>query len=316
MDTGIIKTETMEQYHASGAYGSGAIKDYINDPVGFKRGQIDKNERFIIQQTQAMLEGSVLHAMVEGCPENYFVNNVDDIRYNKQEFETFLENPSVFELPPGEFITPSGNLSTKAAAKQWKQMVIEAGHIPCTFDEYEILKNLREYLLTDTGTMRQMISPAMWNDCEFLYEQLMANTQAKEYIETSEHEVTARMYDKQTGLYMQSRYDLYRSNTLVADVKKTVKPINKFHYQARELMYDVQCALYLMTFFHLHPDADPSKVEFWFIVVSKTKPYQVQCMMAPPTMIEEGWNKVEHAMNGISAKNFESLLPEHDLLDW
>lgn len=314
MRTGIIHDETMEEYHASGALGSSKIKDYLRDPVAYKRRHIDKHPRFQQKETKAMLEGSVLHSMVEGrVLQDYCV--VDDT-YNKDHVSLYIEDNDKFEVVPSKYMTNGGKVSTKLECRNWQDQLISDGITIVTMDQYDNIAQTADKLMKPDGTMRKAVTQSMWSDCEFYFEQIMRNSQAKEMIENSDHEVTARMQDTETGLYVQSRYDLYQSGSLIGDVKKTKSSLEKFHYEARNYGYDVQAALYMSTFISLHPDLDGSKFEFWFVVISNQYPYQCQCMMASPTMIDEGMSKIEYALPAIKREAFASLIKEEDLLEW
>tara|TARA_R110002020_G_C16304103_1_gene773314 strand:+ start:1721 stop:2701 length:981 start_codon:yes stop_codon:yes gene_type:complete len=314
MHLGIIPDEPMSTYHASGAYGSSKVKDYISYPQGFNKRHIEKHPMYVQGDSKAFLEGSLVHALVEGTALDDYCQLAQGTQYDMEQVKAYLNDSSKVDIAIDKFVTASGNMSTGKASKAWQDEATAAGYIPLTPKQYETLKYAAKVMGKPDGSLKTVVTDITFSKCNFLYERILENGKAKEMIENSQHEVTARLKDPKTGLYIQARYDLYQPGKMICDIKTSAAPMHKFHYAARDLGYDVQAALYLMTFYSFHPDA--TGTEFYFIVVSKTYPFEVQCLLAPPTMISEGFNKVESALAGIARKDFDSRLSETGLIDW
>jgi hypothetical protein len=167
-----------------------------------------------------------------------------------------------------KYTTASGALSGSKEAKAWIAMQ-DPGQIICTASEYE--------------------------DAEFVYDRILANPVAREILEGAQHEVSMRVKDPLTGMYVQTRVDVLQP-WCRADIKKLGKPMSRFRYSFREYGMGLQAALYDLV------DKALTKVErphLW-IVAQDVYPYEVKVFQATESQLAAGAAAMNEAMDGIA----------------
>jgi len=148
---------------------------------------------------------------------------------------------------PDEHLTPSGNVSTKAATVAWAHEQREAGLVP--------------------------VSPDQIATVETMAEAVLAHPEARRLIEASGHsEVSVLSTDPDTGVDVRARIDRL-SDTTALDVKTTSGIADRigFGRDAARLDYPVQAAWYLDALRWAGVDG----LEWRFVVIEKSAPHLV-----------------------------------------
>lgn len=217
--TGIQAGIPEHEYHAHPALSSTQAKRILESPARYKHylehGRPD---------TEAFDIGHAAHAKVLGA-------GADVIAY------------------PDEHLTPSGNVSTKAATVAWADQQRAAGLIP--------------------------VSPNWIAAVDAMAEAVLAHDEARKLLEqpgTAEASVFATC--DETGIDMRARFDFLPDGIGTAfDLKTTpdTATAHDFRRTVAKYRYDVQQGHYLDALLY----ADSREVEYRYVVVEKAAPYFV-----------------------------------------
>jgi exodeoxyribonuclease VIII len=159
---------------------------------------------------------------------------------------------------PAEHLTPSGNVSTKAATVEWAAEQRAAGLVPVSPDDITAVDGMAEAVL--------------------------AHREARWILEHAQHrEASLFATDPATGIDMRARFDIY-DDTECGDLKSAVDASPRgFAKAAWNHRYDVQQEHYLKT----HELAVGGRPRFRFIAVEKTPPYLVAVYE-----LDEQWQEI------------------------
>lgn len=154
---------------------------------------------------------------------------------------------------PAEHVTPSGNVSTKAATVAWQAEQRAAGLVP--------------------------VAPADAARVDAMAEAVLAHRLARAILEGADREVSAFATDPDTGVQVRARLDVLRDD-LAADLKMTSGSASAigFGREAAKHGYPIQQAWYLDT---LRWATGADDVPFRFIVVEKAAPHLVAVHAMP-----------------------------------
>ena len=173
---------------------------------------------------------------------------------------------------PPEHLTPSGNVSTKAATVEWAAEQRDAGLTP--------------------------ITPEQMNGVDAMAEAILAKPKARALLEQPGHpEVSVFATDPDTGVDMRARFDYLSEETRTQRAKavdlKTADDASQsgFERSIAKWGYDVQDAHYLRT----HKLATGIDLPFLFVVVEKEPPHLVAVHVLDDAWAEMGRVKAERA---------------------
>lgn len=153
---------------------------------------------------------------------------------------------------PDEHLTPSGNVSTKAATVEWAAEQRAAGLVPIARADAERIEAMAEAVL--------------------------AHKTARAILEGSEREVSAFAADPETGVKVRARLDILRDD-MAADLKtaQSASAVG-FGREAARHGYPIQQEHYLDT---LEWATGGDRLPFRFVVVEKHAPYLVAVHAMP-----------------------------------
>lgn len=148
---------------------------------------------------------------------------------------------------PAEHLTPSGNISTKAATAEWARAARERGLAPVT--------------------------PQQMADVDAMAEAVLAYKPAQDLLEApGKSEQSVFTEDPETGAWLRVRIDRLGNNWTATDLKTTTDANpDEFRRDVAKYGYDVQQMFYLYALDLVRGGTH----RFRFIVVEKTPPYLV-----------------------------------------
>ncbi len=166
---------------------------------------------------------------------------------------------------PEEHLTPSGNVSTKAATVAWAEEQRAEGFV--------------------------LISPGEAVKVQQMYDSIMANVDARVLLEADgDSEVSAFATCPETGVRLRARADrLPKKHNVIIDVKTVAGSAAEVEFAKTifNLGYDVSAGQYIDVFNYV----EGFERDFVFIVVEKSPPYLANVVMMTHAYIEMGRTK-------------------------
>lgn len=214
--TGLIHDMPEQDYHARPELSSTGVRRLLDSPARFMWEQTHRVE------SVAFDVGHAVHAKVLGV-------GAPVVTY------------------PDEHLTPSGNVSTKAATVEWEAEQRAAGFTVLSRSDLALVNRMAEAVLAHKGARHVLTQPGA-------------------------PEVSAFATDPETGVHVRARFDRL-GETLAADLKTTAGSASAkgFGRDAAKYGYPIQEAHYLDTLTWATGERPPMS----FIVVEKAAPHLV-----------------------------------------
>lgn len=232
----------------------------------------------------------------DGAEAFYMRHVLKDPRWIKEETDAMRAGKlihamveTIGEIAPrviiagDEHTTPSGYLSEKKATLSWIACQ-DPQKIVCT--KFEL------------------------DEAKFIYSRILANPVAKQMITGCQSEVTMRVKDPSTGLFVQTRVDVLQP-WCRADIKKLGKPMSSFRYAFRDYGMDLQASLYDLV------DKAVTGIDrpHYWIIAQDVYPFSVEVRQATDQQLAEGAVKMNEALDGIAAGNWGTPQTEPKFLE-
>lgn len=187
---------------------------------------------------------------------------------------------------PPEHLTPSGNVSTKAATVEWAKKQRKAGFTP--------------------------VSPDQMGEVDAMAEAVLAHPKARALLEQPGNpEVSVFGTDPDTGVNMRARFDYLPDftvkNPVAVDLKtaRSASP-DGFARAVAEHRYDIQEQFYLHLYAIVTGDFT---IPFNFVVVENTAPFLVGVYPLSEEFADMGRRKVRQALETYAACTAADLWP-------
>jgi hypothetical protein len=184
---------------------------------------------------------------------------------------------------PEEFVTERG-ISTSKACKAWQAEHVMPGE--------------------------RLITPAENAKIRFLVDRIRANPVAARLMAGGRRELTGRVRDPHTGLYVQARFDVYHEEW-TADYKTTGSPLSKFKWSVRDFLLHVQGAIYDA----VRVGLTGKRVPFFWIVQSTVWPFECRVIECATALLDAGMAEVDRALDGIANKKWGVAQEAPDVLE-
>lgn len=177
---------------------------------------------------------------------------------------------------PAEHLTPSGNISTKAATVEWARTARERGWAPVT--------------------------PQQIADVDAMAESVLAYKPARELLEApGRSEQSAFAQDPLTGTWIRVRIDRLGDDGTAVDLKTTTDANpDEFRRDVAKYGYDIQQEFYKFALDLLPPRRERPR-DFRFVVVEKTPPYLVSVNELDAEFEAIGRQRMRRAINTYAA---------------
>lgn len=270
--TGVVRGEPNDVYHASGAVGSSALHEFWNNPQRFRA----KRAGEIEEERKACLDlGDLFHVVclenVDTWQSRFVLDTLEPERPTATDYKAFANN-SGKELKGRD-----------AEAQERRRAKIEKHE---AFWRHHDGKTL---VKAETDQTARAMRDAMFRDRD-------AGPMLRNF-EAMETELTCRTEPLAYGFAVQARIDAFDTeNRRMIDLK-SVRDLDVFSRHVAQFGYYRQAAFYLLVFERvtgLRVD------EFVFVAVESGPPHEVAVFTIDPDDIERGTNEIIAGLQRLS----------------
>lgn len=290
---------TNEQYHAGDGTSNSQLSVVLDDPAAyfgkFVDGSIERDA-----PTPAMLVGTYLHELVlEDELKTGVVIPEGKTAITASKMEELESRLQIAVCVPKEVLDANGYCRGKAYVK-WRINFPKATKCLKEDDYRELEQRIADSFVVPEGT--SAVDNEVLDQLGGMIESLRLHEDANRFLfsDGCESEVALRGIDASTGVLCRCKLDrlsLNPSDMFIADLKTTndastegfARSVAKFGYHRQQVFYS-----------RIAEAVFGQPIPFYFVVVSKKKPYRVETYQLDPSWIPDGEEEADKALREIA----------------